>query len=444
MIRVENLGKTYKMYRRPGHRLQEWLSLGLARRHTEFRAVGGVSFEVRQGECVGIMGANGSGKSTLLKMLAGALYPTEGRYEVQGRTLSLIELGTGLQPLLTGRQNVINMSTLLGFPPDYARLRMEEIEDFAELGDFFDRPVRQYSTGMRVRIAFSMFACFRPEVFIIDEALSVGDVFFQQKCAARLRELLDGGMTMLFVSHDANAVLTLCSRVIVLEKGKPIFHGEPQEGVTRYLSSLRGVSGRSKWSAPARAAGAGSPDGSGAAAIIAHDVIRERAASRHGAGGIQIVAARVTDPAGRDTLHTVVGEVLRFSVVLEAMEHVAAPRAGLRLFDRFNNKIFDAGTRQIDHPLPSMAPGDRLVVHFDLTVDLAPGPYTFGLGTSEPAPGDPAAAVPHDRIDLLGPITVALPKDRDRPFFGMANLPMKATHEAAGTAGTAGGGGTGR
>lgn len=430
MIRVENLGKVYKMYRRPVHRLHEWLTLGLVQRHSEFRAVGGVTFEVRAGECVGIMGANGSGKSTLLKMLAGALYPTEGRYEVQGRTLSLIELGTGLQPLLTGRQNVYNMSTLLGFPPGYAHEKMAEIEEFAELGEFFDRPVRQYSTGMRVRVAFSMFACFRPEVFIIDEALGVGDVFFQQKCAGRLRELLESGMTMLFVSHDANAVLTLCSRVIVLEKGLPVFHGAPQEGVTRYLSSLRGVSGRSKWSPAARPGAAAS--GAAAqvqAAIIAHDVIRERAAHRHGAGGLGIVAARVTDRAGRDTLSAMVGDVLRFSILLEARESIAAPRAGLRLFDRFDNRVFDAGTRQLGHVLPAMAPGDRVVVHFDLPLEIAAGEYTFGLGASEPVPDEPEGHVPHDRIDLLGPIHVALPQGEERTFYGMVNLPMKVSHQ---------------
>src|SRR5690606_3084935 len=194
---------------------------------------------VRRGECLGIIGANGSGKSTLLKMISGALRPTTGTFQVQGRVLSLIELGTGLNPLLPGRANIIHAATLLGFPADFARKKMREIEEFAELGEFFDRPVMLYSSGMRVRLAFSMFACFRPELFIVDEALSVGDIFFQQKCAARIRELLDGGMTMLFVSHDQSAILNLCDRGMVMSQGRPIFYGEPEEAVTRYIASLR-------------------------------------------------------------------------------------------------------------------------------------------------------------------------------------------------------------
>jgi lipopolysaccharide transport system ATP-binding protein len=436
MIRVENLGKTFKLYRRPAHRLHEWLTFGAVKRHSDFRAVGGVSFEVRAGECVGIMGANGSGKSTLLKMLAGALYPTEGSYEVQGRTLSLIELGTGLQPLLTGRQNIVNMATLLGFPPEYARQKMPEIEDFADLGDFFDRPIRQYSTGMRVRVAFSMFACFRPEVFIIDEALSVGDVFFQQKCAVRLREMLAAGLTMLFVSHDTAAIQNLCSRVLVLEKGRPVFQGSPQEGVTRYLSSLSAAGAR-KWAprpaGPAQASRSAAESAAHAAAvnaILRHDIIGDRAAARHGAGGLRIVAARVTDLSGRDTLRATVGGVLRLHLLVEAVRAVEQPRVGVRLFDRLSNCVFAAGTYQLGHTLPAMAPADRIIVTLDLTMSVAPGAYTFGLGASEPAEGGGEAAIAHDRLDCLGPLAISLQRDKVRPFHGIARLPMSAAHES--------------
>src|SRR5262245_31749013 len=198
MVRVDNLGKRFRIFARPIHRLVEWI--GGPSLHTDFWAVRAVSFEVRRGECLGIIGANGSGKSTLLKMISGALYPTEGTFEVRGRVLSLIELGTGLNPNLTGRDNIIHAAALLGFPADFARTKMDEIRAFADLGDFFERPVNLYSTGMRVRLAFSMFACFRPEVYIVDEALSVGDVFFQEKCAGRIGGLVDRGMEMIFVS----------------------------------------------------------------------------------------------------------------------------------------------------------------------------------------------------------------------------------------------------
>jgi lipopolysaccharide transport system ATP-binding protein len=439
VLRVDNLGKRFKIYRKPLHRAREWILGG--QHHTDFWAVRGVSFEVRRGECMGIIGANGSGKSTLLKMIAGALMPTEGSYEVRGRVLSLIELGTGLNPHLSGRANIVHAATLLGFPVNFAREKMREIETFAELGEFFDRPVNLYSSGMRVRLAFSMFACFRPELFIVDEALSVGDIFFQQKCAGRIRELLDGGMTMLFVSHDQSAILNLCDRAMVLSRGTPAFHGEPEEAVTRYISSLR-EGGRIpiKWerrnagtqpaqaAAPAYPSGAAQTDGGPARLIAARDVIGTRHEHRHGSGRAQILACRITDPRGRDTVRAGMGEMLCFHVLIEAHAQIHALRAGIRFFDRFNNMIFGAGTYQQHHPLPPLNPGEQLIVRFDVKMDVAPGQYTFGLGAGEPDDDSPHDGVACDRLDLLGPVIVGNPADGHRPFYGAARLPMKITH----------------
>ena len=192
---------------------------------------------MRRGESLGIIGINGSGKSTLLKILSGAMHATAGTFAVEGRVLSLLELGTGLNPELTGRQNVINSSRLLAFPPGYAERKLVEIEAFAELGDFFDKPARLYSSGMFVRLAFSMFACFDPDVFIIDEALSVGDVFFQQKCARRIQQMRQAGTTMLFVSHDLTAVEAPCDRVLLLHQGKVRHDGDKKQGIS--LDELR-------------------------------------------------------------------------------------------------------------------------------------------------------------------------------------------------------------
>jgi lipopolysaccharide transport system ATP-binding protein len=445
VVRVDRLGKRFRIYRRPLHRLWEWLRLR-RKMHTEFWAVRGVSFEVRRGRCLGIIGANGSGKSTLLKMLTGAMHPTEGSYRIEGRVLSLIELGTGLNPNLTGRANIVNAAALLGFPTTYAREKMAEIEAFADLGEFFDRPVMLYSSGMRVRLAFAMFAVFRPEVFMVDEALSVGDVFFQQKCVARLRELMDGGMTMIFVSHDQSAVLNLCDEAIVLSRGVPIFQGRPEEAVSRYTAALAGDVGRAKWgrkaAAPApravAAAGTGAGGSGDAEAIVRQDIIGERRAHRHGTGALIVEACRITDTAGRDSTHAMMGQVLRFHLLLRASEAVQRPRAGLRLFDRFNTVVFGAGTAQLGHELPDLAAGERLIVRFDLKLDVEPGQYTFGLGTGEPQGDDPNDGVAHDRLELLGPITVRMDRAQMRPFFGKARLPLTASHAPA-----EGGGGSG-
>jgi len=449
VVEVRDLSKRFRIYAKPLDRLKDWLHLG-GPRFTEFWAVRKVSFEVRRGECLGVVGANGSGKSTLLKIITGALYPTEGTFRVQGRVLSLIELGTGLNPHLTGRANIINAATLLGFPVNFAREKMAEIEAFAEIGEFFDRQVNLYSSGMKVRLAFSMFACFRPEVFIVDEALSVGDVFFQQKCAARLRELLDGGMTMIFVSHDQNAVLNLCDRAMVLSHGEPIFYGNPEEAVSRYIAALSASGGAGqKWGKGPRAAAApkaattlapksataadGAANADPAAQIIARDILGDRRDHRHGTGGVQIVAARVTDAAGKDTFRVLMGETLSFHVLLEAHEEVAAPRAGIRFHDRFNNLVFSAGSFQVGCPLPPLEPGQRLVVRFDVTMDVEPGQYTFGLGASEPAADQPNAGLALDRIDVLGPVIVGIVRENIRPFYGAARLPMRVSYIAGGT-----------
>lgn len=438
VVRAEGLGKRFRIYPTPMHRAREWLGLGRGL-HTDFWAVRGVSFEVARGGCLGVIGANGSGKSTLLKMIAGAMRPTEGRFEVSGRVLSLIELGTGLNPQLSGRANIAHTAALLGFPSGFARERTGEIEAFAELGEFFDRPVGLYSSGMRVRLAFSMFACFEPELFIVDEALSVGDVFFQQKCAGRIRRLLDAGMTMIFVSHDQSAVLSLCDQAIVLERGRPTFAGDPQRAVSVYLASMNVDRAAGKWAkgtgggtdGPRAGEAARSPAKASAAdAIVARDVLGSQRHHRTGSGALRVAAVRVTDDAGRDTRRGAVGEALTFHVLLEARESVVSPRAGIRFFNRHNILVFGAGTYQLETPFPSLGAGQRAIVRFRVTLDMEPGSYTFGVGAGEPAAGDPNAGVHHDRIDRLGPIVVDLPRDRPRPFFGAARLPMTATVEA--------------
>jgi lipopolysaccharide transport system ATP-binding protein len=236
VVSVRDLSKRFKIYGRPWDRLLEWASLNFVCRHQEFWALQGVSFDVRRGESLGIIGVNGAGKSTLLKILSRALYPTSGEFEVRGRVLSLLELGTGFQPELTGRQNIFQSAQLLGFADAYVRERLPAILDFAEIGEFIDRPVRQYSTGMFLRLAFSLFANLDPDVYIVDESLAVGDVFFQQRCFRRFRELREGGCTILLVSHDMEAITHLCDRAILLSAGKLVAEGDPVTVVHDYFA----------------------------------------------------------------------------------------------------------------------------------------------------------------------------------------------------------------
>ncbi|MCC6661310.1 MAG: ABC transporter ATP-binding protein [Phycisphaerales bacterium] len=425
MIRARNLGKRFKIYRKPTDRVIEWVT-GRSDYHKDFWAVRGVSFEVRRGSCLGVIGANGSGKSTLLKMITGALYPTEGDFRVTGRVLSLIELGTGLHPLMTGRANIINAARLLGFPVEYARERIQEIEAFADIGEFFEREVRVYSTGMRVRLAFAMFACFRPEVFIVDEALSVGDVFFQQKCAARLREMLDAGMTMLFVSHDQSAILNLCDHAIQLEHGRIMYEGAPHETIQRYSASLqkRPKYGKARQTPRPAPAAAAADSGNAADEVLSHSIIPE-GADRFGAQNAVVRAVRVTDARGSDTLRGFMGEVLTVHALIEAVTDVQEPGAGLHVVDRFSNILFACGTRSMGIRLPDLAAGESIVVRFDLTLDLRPDTYTLGVGTSVPSADSAEGGFVNDRVQNLGPLLVMQDRTRIRPFYGVARLPLR-------------------
>jgi lipopolysaccharide transport system ATP-binding protein len=236
VVDARKLSKSFRVYPQPSARLVEWITLGRAHRHTDFWALQGIDFAVHKGECVGIIGPNGSGKSTLLRILAGTLTPTSGTFSVQGRVLSLLELGTGFNAELTGRQNVLNTAQLLGLPEDYAQSRLTDIQSFADLGPFFDRPIKTYSTGMTVRLAFSIFAFFEPDVLIIDEALAVGDAAFQRKCFRRMEELVaDCNRAVILVSHDLQSIIKLCDRAYWVDLGVIRQSGDPSIVCQEYL-----------------------------------------------------------------------------------------------------------------------------------------------------------------------------------------------------------------
>ena len=236
---ADNISKRFKIFTNPWHRILEWSTFGLKRCHEEFWALKDISFQLNKGECLGIIGPNGAGKSTLLKILTRALHPTEGTFQTMGRVLSLLELGTGFRLELTGRQNVHNSCNLFGLPEQYVADRIGDIERFAELGEFFDRPIKLYSSGMHVRLAFSMFTFLDPDVLIVDEALSVGDIFFQQKCHARMEELLAGHTEIILVSHDMTAIEKYCNEVMLLNQGRCLFIGQANESVQRYYQMER-------------------------------------------------------------------------------------------------------------------------------------------------------------------------------------------------------------
>src|SRR5262245_46246189 len=238
IVRAEKLSKRFRIYRRPSDHLKELLYLGRRSCHEPFWAVKDVDLAVERGRCLGIIGENGSGKSTLLRMVAGVIRPTSGNIEVAGRVSALLELGAGFNPLFTGRENIYLYASILGFTDAQTRERIPSIEKFAEIGDFVDRPVKTYSSGMFVRLAFAVAIHMDPDILIVDEALSVGDIFFQQRCIRRIQQLKHQGVTILFVSHDLEAVRTLADRTIWMDHGQIHLEGKTDEVVSKYLAAM--------------------------------------------------------------------------------------------------------------------------------------------------------------------------------------------------------------
>jgi lipopolysaccharide transport system ATP-binding protein len=245
-LRVAGLSKCYSIYAQPRDRLKQFVLPPLARLlgrvparyFREFWALRNISFEVHVGETVGIVGRNGSGKSTLLQLLCGTLNPTAGEIETHGRIAALLELGSGFNPEFSGRENVFLNAAVLGLSRQEADSRMTEILDFAEIGDFIDQPIKTYSSGMVVRLAFSVAVHVQPKILVVDEALSVGDERFQRKCFSRIDAIRQSGVTILFVSHSASTVVELCDRALLLDDGELLAAGEPKQIVTSYQKLL--------------------------------------------------------------------------------------------------------------------------------------------------------------------------------------------------------------
>lgn len=237
-IKVENLSKCYQIYDKPRDRLLQMLAWGRKQFYREFWALKDVSFEVKKGETVGIIGRNGSGKSTLLQMICGTLNPTNGSIQTDGRIAALLELGSGFNPEFTGRENVYFNGALLGLTKEEVDARFNDITAFADIGDFIEQPVKTYSSGMMVRLAFAVAINAQPHILIVDEALSVGDELFQRKCFSRIETIRASGATILFVSHAAGQIVQLCDRAIIIDAGEKLAVGFPKQIVASYQKLL--------------------------------------------------------------------------------------------------------------------------------------------------------------------------------------------------------------
>ena len=369
-VEVRGLSKNYPLTESQFGRLRHLFGAARGAPQGGLWALRDVSFSVAKGEAFGIIGANGSGKSTLLQIIAGILKPTSGEFQVNGRLAALLELGSGFSPEFTGRDNVYLNGALLGFSREQIDARFETIERFAEIGDFISQPIRTYSTGMVLRLAFSVAAHVDPEILIVDEALAVGDIAFRHRCMRRIHELRAQGATILFVSHETGDVKALCERCLWLQNGTMQAIGEADEVVAKYLSSsLRKEAERRELVAPASFVPA-----------LANGVNGHR----YGDNRASIVAAGIVDARGRAVRDVTAQDRLLLRMKFQAKAAVASPIAGFLVRNARGENIFGTNTARENYPLQAMQTGDAQNVDFHWTAPgLAPGVYRISLAVSD-------------------------------------------------------------
>lgn len=388
-IGVHQLAKRYQIYETPRDRLKQFMLprirrlVGAQPKHyfSEFWALDDVSFEVKKGETVGIIGRNGSGKSTLLQMICGTLSPTQGHVEVNGRVAALLELGAGFNPEFTGRENIFMNGTLLGLSKQEIEARYDDIVAFADVGMFIDQPVKMYSSGMYVRVAFAIAASMDPSILIVDEALAVGDLAFQAKCMVRLRELMDRGTTVLFVSHDMSSVRNICSKVLWLKQGRAVTYGDPKQVVGAYVSEMNleinRISGRqSTEAASVRVDVAPAPEAisqEGATFLDGH--------TRYGDGRATILDVTVLNAQGVPTELLELHESYTVRVIVKANADVEQPVVGYSVRDFKGNQVVGAMNSNFpDMEMPSFEAGKVYCIDIRGTNTLTQGGYTVNIG----------------------------------------------------------------
>jgi lipopolysaccharide transport system ATP-binding protein len=377
-LRIERVAKQYRIYEHPGDRLKESLTRGRWKWHREFWALRDVSFEVESGTTTGIVGPNGSGKSTLLQIITGTLEPTHGNVWYDGRIAALLELGAGFNLEFTGIENVFMNAALMGFSRRETEQLLPEIKRFAEIGDFIYQPVKTYSSGMYVRLAFATAVATNPQILIIDEALSVGDAVFQHRCLRRIKQMQESGTTILFVSHDVSAIKALCSRAILLNNGRVEADGKPAEVLNRYQGLIM-----EREEAYDRSESAESRDESSGPATP-EETLGQRSATlrysyRHGDGSAEIVGAELLN-AARDNAELVdSGEPLLARLRVRFKAEVVDPVFGFLIRNRLGIHAYGLNTEQSGLKLGDVKSGEVIEISFSFDCWLGTDEYSMSF-----------------------------------------------------------------
>lgn len=358
VLRVSGLGKAFRKYRSEWQRIFSWFGVSVTPT-TEHWALRGVTFSVVPGEAVGIVGQNGAGKSTLLKLITGTQRATEGCIEINGRIAAILELGMGFNLEFTGRQNVYHAAGLMGFSREAIEQAIPEIEAFAEIDVYFDQPMRTYSSGMQMRVAFSIATAFRPEILIVDEALSVGDAYFQHKCFERIRKYLEEGTTLLLVSHDKQAILSICNRAILINAGIAIMEGDP-ETVIDYYTALIAEKEHNK--------------------IEQIEQTNGRLQTVSGTGEASISEIGLYNSKGNKVEVVAVGEPVEIRIIVKVNKNMESLVLGCGIKDRLGQMMFGTNTWYTKQPIRQ--PLSDSVYSFCVSFRASLGPGSYSVHTS--------------------------------------------------------------
>jgi len=398
MITVHRVSKLYRLYDRPSDRIVEAVSLGRLQRHADFWALRDISLAVQKGETLGIVGPNGCGKSTLLQIICGVLEPTQGRVTTEGRVAALLELGAGFNPEFTGRENVYLNGEILGLSRAEVERALPEIERFADIGEFLDRPVKTYSSGMYVRLAFSTAINVQPDVLVVDEALAVGDAVFSNRCVRKFEEIKKRGVTVVFVSHDLGLVKLISDRAIFLLNGRIEAEGEPSDVINRYIGVV--LERQKAFDAGERAGRPAVPY-----------------SYRHGDRLAEVVAVELMGKEGRPARVVESGDPVVVRVRSRFHAEQADPMVGIMIRTRIGMDVFGTNTKLQKVSLGRCGPGDELEVEFHFHCWLSPQEYTLTVAMQHPDGSS------HDWLDEALSFTVVAA----RFTAGVANLHARVT-----------------
>ncbi|MGY1449132.1 ABC transporter ATP-binding protein [Pseudomonas chlororaphis] len=357
LLTVNNLGKAYRVYASELQRIGRWFGLP-TKPSEEHWVLKHISFSIKPGEAIGIVGQNGAGKSTLLKMITGTLQPTEGSVQVNGRIAAILELGMGFTPDLTGRQNVFHAAGLMGFSAEKINGVIDDIEAFAEIGSYFDEPVRTYSSGMQMRVAFAVATAIRPEILIVDEALSVGDSYFQHKSFDRIREFQAQGTTLLIVSHDRGSIQALCDRAILLEKGSVLKDGKPEEVMDFYNALIAEKENTTVQLCKLE-------DGS--------------IQTRSGTGEASIESVTLHNAAGDPIEYVSVGESVSLRISTKINTAIPELVVGYLIKDRLGQPVFGTNSHHLGCKIDSLDAEETVSYSFTFAANLGVGSYSVAV-----------------------------------------------------------------